>query len=227
MMLEKIQHNEPKMPELVMTALLNAMENGSLKVGDTLPSERDLSELLGVGRGSLRETLAVLEFLGVVSTIGNRKFIQRDASHVRNSMAFMRLADDTETLEDFLEFRRINESTIAKLACERATEEDIAMMEDALVRLEENNQDNVAHQDFHQCLAQASHNVIMSVIMDMVNNMMTELRIRNIDKPGYMPGTVEDHREILDAITAKDHDAAVLATYKHLENIAIFCDLDK
>ncbi|MGE4353444.1 MAG: FadR/GntR family transcriptional regulator [Oscillospiraceae bacterium] len=224
MKLEKIQNTAPKMPELVMKALLKAMENGQLRIGDDLPSERDLSELLGVGRGSLRETLAVLEFLGVIVTRGNRKAVLRDANHVRNAMSFLRLSDDPATLADFLEFRRINETKIARMACERATQKDIDALSDALTKLEKDPQDNAAHRDFHENLALAGHNVILSVVMDMVNTMMTELRQRNSSKPGYMPCTLEDHREILNAIIDHDADRAEAALFRHLDNIAEFCD---
>ena len=50
MTLEKIQTSSPKIPELVMQALISAMERGTIQVGDELPSERDLAESLGIGR---------------------------------------------------------------------------------------------------------------------------------------------------------------------------------
>lgn len=64
MQLEKIRFVSPKIPELVMQALISAIESGQIQVGEELPSERDLAEHLGVGRGSLRECLAILEFFG-------------------------------------------------------------------------------------------------------------------------------------------------------------------
>lgn len=223
MQFEKIQNTAPKMPELVMAAILNAMESGQLCIGDDLPSERDLSELLGVGRGSLRESLSVLEFLGVVTTRGNRKAVVRDASYVRNAMSFLRLSDDAGTLADFLEFRRINETAIARMACEKATKSDIKALGEALAALERSPQDNGAHQAFHENLATAAHNAALSVVMSMINTMMTELRQRNSEKPGYMPCTLEDHREIYEAVAARDSARAEKAMLNHLHNIAEFC----
>ena len=63
MQFDKIQVSAPKVPELVMDSLLNAIETGKIKVDEDLPPERELAEALGVGRGSLRESLAVLEFM--------------------------------------------------------------------------------------------------------------------------------------------------------------------
>ncbi|MFR6394264.1 MAG: GntR family transcriptional regulator [Oscillospiraceae bacterium] len=53
MHIEKIQQNNaPRVPELIMQALVKAIEDGHIRVGEDMPSERDLAEMLGVGRGS-------------------------------------------------------------------------------------------------------------------------------------------------------------------------------
>ena len=59
MQLDKIQNTSPKIPELIMQSLIGAIEAGHIHVGEELPSERELAESLGVGRGSLRECLAM------------------------------------------------------------------------------------------------------------------------------------------------------------------------
>lgn len=71
MQLDKIQNTSPKIPELIMQSLIGAIEAGHIHVGEELPSERELAESLGVGRGSLRECLAILEFLGAIESRGN------------------------------------------------------------------------------------------------------------------------------------------------------------
>ena len=70
MELQKIQTNTTKLPQLVMRSLIDAIEKGYIQVGKELPSERELAEKLGVGRGSLRECLAILEFLGAIENRG-------------------------------------------------------------------------------------------------------------------------------------------------------------
>ena len=54
MQLEKIQYNQPKVPELVMQSLIAAIDKGDISVGGELPSERDLAETLGVGGNAWR-----------------------------------------------------------------------------------------------------------------------------------------------------------------------------
>ena len=57
-----------KAHESVMDWVTEELRSGRLKIGDHLPSERALSETLGVSRSSLREALRVLEALGTIST---------------------------------------------------------------------------------------------------------------------------------------------------------------
>ena len=83
MQLDKIQNTSPKIPELIMQSLIGAIEAGHIHVGEELPSERELAESLGVGRGSLRECLAILEFLGAIESRGNRKVLLRNADFIQ------------------------------------------------------------------------------------------------------------------------------------------------
>ena len=71
-----------------MNALLTAIERGEIKLNEELPAERELSVALGVGRGSLRESLAVLEFLGVIASRGNRKVVVKDADYIQKAIWF-------------------------------------------------------------------------------------------------------------------------------------------
>ena len=68
MTLSKINYDSPKLPQLVAQTLINAIESGQIQVGQELPSERDMAEMLGVSRGPLRECLAILEFLGAIQS---------------------------------------------------------------------------------------------------------------------------------------------------------------
>ena len=70
-------------------AMVKAIEDGHIRVGEELPSERDLAGMLGVGRGSLRECLAILEFLGAIDGRGNRKVLLRDADYIQKARTWI------------------------------------------------------------------------------------------------------------------------------------------
>ena len=119
MQLAKKGSGDQKIPEKVMWALIDAIESGQIKVGEEMISERDLAETLGVGRGSLRECLGILEFLGAIENRGYRKAVVRDADYIRRIISLVRVSDQEGIQDDFSEFRRVTEAAIAELASQR------------------------------------------------------------------------------------------------------------
>ena len=222
MRLEKIQNNAPKVPELVLQSLISAMEDGRIRVGEDLPPERDLAVSLGVGRGSLRECLAILEFLGIIETRGNRKIVNKDVSHFRKAESFIKLSNQSDTTLDVLEFRRVNEVAIVELACERATEEDLALIEASVERLARDLNDYMADVEFHTNVARASHNAMFAVLMELFNSMIAEVRVRYFQLPDYFQRTLNSHRNIYLAIKARDKEWAKEEMSKHIGLVNAF-----
>ena len=194
MQFEKIQNNGPKVPELVMDSLLKAMEAGTIRVGEELPPERDLAEALGISRNSLRECLSIMSFMGIVENRGNRKILVKNADRFRKARSLIELSYSQDTFEDFMEFRRTNEREIARLACIRATEEDLDRLRNSVERLEADATDFEADVDFHVNLAYASHNTIFAAMLNYVNSLILELRMRFFEREEYHGLTAEAHR---------------------------------
>lgn len=217
--LTKISSNAPKVPELVMNSLLDAIETGKIKIGDELPPERELVEVLGVGRGSIRESLAVLDFMGIIETRGNRKVVVKNAEYFRKAISLIRASDEPDTFMDFMEFRRSSEVEIARLAAKRATPEDLSRLESILFRMEKNPSDVMADVEFHTSLALASHNIIFATILDFVNLMILELRMRYHEREDYHERTLKAHRDIFNAVRDGNAEIAALEMGKHLSAI--------
>lgn len=222
MHLQKIQQSNPKLPQLVSQTLIDAIETGQIQVGQELPSERDLAETLGVGRGSLRECLAILEFLGAIEKRGYRKIVIRNADYIRKVMSFIQVSVQADTQDEFNEFRKVNEMAIAAFACERATKEDLAAIEATILRMERDPDDYLADVDFHDALAVASHNNMLIGTIHLVNSMIADLHNRYIDLPNFAQTALASHKAIYEAIRAKDADAARLEMKKHLEIVSDF-----
>ncbi len=224
MQFEKIQNNGPKVPELVMDSLLKAMEAGIIRVGEELPPERDLAEALGISRNSLRECLAILSFMGIVENRGNRKILVKYADRFRKARSLIDLSYSQDTFEDFMEFRRTNEREIARLACIRATEEDLERLRNSVERLEADATDFEADVDFHVNLAYASHNTIFAAMLNYVNSLILELRMRFFEREEYHGKTAEAHRRIYEAVKARDEELAVYEMGRHLKIIENYDD---
>lgn len=222
MELQKIQTNTTKLPQLVMRSLIDAIEKGYIQVGKELPSERELAEKLGVGRGSLRECLAILEFLGAIENRGYRKTVAREADYIRKALAFIQISVKSDTQDDFNEFRKVNEIAVAALACNRATEEDLAAIEETLKRMEAHPEDYTADVDFHDALAVASHNTMLTGTIHLVNSMIADLRTRYIELPGFSQEALESHKAIFEAVKARDIAAAQREMKSHLEIVDKF-----
>ena len=224
MQFEKIQNNGPKVPELVMDSLLKAMEAGTIRVGEELPPERDLAEALGISRNSLRECLAILSFMGIVENRGNRKILVKYADRFRKARSLIDLSYSQDTFEDFMEFRRTNEREIARLACIRATEEDLERLRNSVERLEADATDFEADVDFHVNLAYASHNTIFAAMLNYVNSLILELRMRFFEREEYHGKTAEAHRRIYEAVKARDEELAAYEMGRHLRIIENYED---
>ena len=224
MQFEKIQNNGPKVPELVMDSLLKAMEAGTIRVGEELPPERDLAEALGISRNSLRECLAIMSFMGIVENRGNRKILVKNADRFRKARSLIGLSYSQDTFEDFMEFRRTNEREIARLACIRATEADLERLRNSVERLEADATDFEADVDFHINLAYASHNTIFAAMLNYVNSLILELRMRFFEREEYHGKTAEAHRRIYEAVKARDEELAVYEMGRHLKIIENYDD---
>ena len=224
MAIERIQNINPKVPELIMQELIKEIESGGISVGSELPSERDLAEALGVGRGSLRECLAILEFMGALESRGNRKVLLRDADYILKITSWIESANEMSTQKTFNEFRRVIETGIVELACERATEEDLIAIEKTLISMEKNPSDYMNDVAFHDAVAVASHNAMLASTIHLVNNLIADVRIRFWDLPFYQDRTLKSHRDIFEAIKARDVRRAQLEMILHLEIVREFSE---
>ena len=224
MTFDKIRVSSPTVPELVLDSLLGAIEAGRIEVGRELPPERDLAEALGISRNSLRESLSVLSFMGIVENRGNRKVLVKNADYFRKARSLLELSYSADTFEDFMEFRRTNEWEIARLACRRATEEDLERLRLSVERLESDETDYLADVEFHVNLAYASHNTIFAAMLDYVNCLILELRMRFFEREDYHGKTAEAHRRIYEAVKERDEELAVYEMGRHLRLIENYED---
>jgi len=225
MAFEKIQNMNPKIPELIMQSLIKEIEAGEITVGAELPSERDLAEALGVGRGSLRECLAILEFMGAIESHGYRKVLMRDADYILKVTSWIETANDNmSSQQSFNEFRRVIETGTVELACSRATEQDLINMEKTIRRMEIYPDDYMNDVAFHDAIAVASHNSMLASTLHLINSYIADVRIRFWDLPTYQEKTLTSHRNIFEAIKARDPRRAQLEMILHLEIVREFSE---
>ena len=210
----------PKVSEVVMERLLQALSDGEITIGTEMPPERDLAERMGIGRGSLRECLAILEFMGIIESKGNRKVVVKGVEYLEKAISIVRISGEEDILIDFLEFRRVLEPAIVTFACDRATPEDIDKLQEIVDWQRDDITNVAADHAFHTMLGRAAHNAFMVIIEDYIVSMLTDIRVRGFAVKDRAPMIVREHEEILDSIRSRDHERAVEAVLRHIDKIA-------
>ena len=120
------------LPHAVMTEIQQVFIQGGHKVGDRLPSERELAKQLSVGRSSLREAVQGLQTMGLVERrhgVGTF-FVAEPGSWCITPLKFQNRTP-VRLLEELIEARLLVEVRLAALAAERATAEDIEKLQEA------------------------------------------------------------------------------------------------
>ena len=111
--------------------------SGELRPGDKLPTEMELCEMYGVSRTSVRQALTNLSSMDLIEAkTGGGTFVKKaDASRIMDKLVLFTFLDE-RSLSEIAEFRSILEPAVARLACQRATPDDIEKLEERSAELE-------------------------------------------------------------------------------------------
>jgi GntR family transcriptional repressor for pyruvate dehydrogenase complex len=218
----------------VVDHLKQAIESGVYPVGGRLPSERELAEELGVSRPVVREAIIVLESRGLVQTRhGAGVFIQTDGEGAAGATV-----DSDSGPFEVTEARRLLEGEIAGLAAEFVTDRQIADLQRLIDRIGDMRLDKASREKadraFHIALARVTGNDVLVGIVEKLWDMryqsaLCEYFFRRAREAGMEP-PVDEHQKVLDALKARDAQAARFAMREHLarvtENLLIASEED-
>lgn len=209
--------------EEVVERLRNMIHNGELASGDRLPPERDLAKLLGVSRPTLRAGIRSLSTIGILqSKQGAGTFVApADESPTLDSSALRMLsALHGFTSDEMFEARLALEMSIAGLAAERATSEQMTLMAEEITGMYASLADPeeylVHDMRFHQTIAAASNNRILTSLMNMVATILFDSRSKTVHRALDLKESAEQHHNIYRAMRERDPSAARSAMHDHL-----------
>lgn len=202
MIMKKIEIK--KIPELVIDSFFEALDRGDIKLGQQLLSERELSEKLEISRGTLREGLSILEFLGIISSKGNNKVVQKDYKSIESILKFYKLTDKDNIVKDFLEFRSLIEKLNIQLACEKGTSEDFSKLNTILIQIKEGVDITKVDYNLHMSLAKLTKNEFLISITEVLLAMVQELRPKLQQYPGRKQYIEDEWNQIIDAIKSNN-----------------------
>lgn len=187
---------------------------------DRLPPERTLAERFGVARGTVREALKQLEDTGFVERrAGSGTYVTYSERDETRS-----IVETTRPLE-LIDARFAVEPQMVRLAVLHATEFELAKAEAHMRAMESCNGDALTFADaddrFHLALARCSQNALIVWMMQKMHEVRSHAqwaRMRTITlEPGIIDHYNRQHRGIVDAIRARDAEAAGRLMKEHLE----------
>ena len=198
---------------------------GEFAPGDRLPSERELAQLLGVGRNSVREALRQLELLGlIVSRRGDGTYIREgDVSRLLGPFR-LAVAASPATAATVLEFRRTFEPDVAALAARNLDDSGVQHLVAALHRFEravdDRDHPREADSDFHAAIALATRNPVVIAVQQALSSMLGDFRER-LAASSYdaTRRAARGHQAIFGAIVARDCDGAREVMLAHLDSV--------
>ena len=217
----KIKKLSSQIAEQIRSAILA----GEYTPGDKLPSERDLAEMFCVSRPSVREALNMLASAGLIASHQGGGTVVLSLLESADGNPFSELIRiEKERALDVIEVRKGIESWTAYYAAQRALPEDIRRMEDIITAMQHKLKGFVSSEDldaeFHLSVARATHNFVWLHLMQTIYDGMKSFQHmvwRSVNLTGDDHSLLfKHHLGIIEAIKARDPDAARAAMLDHL-----------
>jgi GntR family transcriptional regulator, transcriptional repressor for pyruvate dehydrogenase complex len=217
-----------RMSEAIVEQIRTLIRSEQLKPGDRLPSERDLGERMGVSRVTVREALRVLEAGGLVQIrVGARggAFVTSPSSSTIGSGLADLISLSPLTAAEVTEARQVVEMGIIPLVVERATEQDIADLRDMVAEhqaaLKQGEYGMAMSAAFHIRVAACTHNGAIEMLVHSFHGpLLMSLREAQVAAPLMGHKGTAEHREFVEAVAARDAEAAADIMGRHLSRTA-------
>jgi GntR family transcriptional regulator, transcriptional repressor for pyruvate dehydrogenase complex len=211
--------------ELAAEQIKQMIVDGIWRLGDRIPSERELAEQLAISRGSTREALRMLEAIGWLEIRPGEGAIVRDPSRLpllggTIDESFVQSA----RLGEIWEARKIIEPQAAFLAAERCAEPAVGAIEAVIARMEacaaqERWVEAIdKNPDFHLAVARAAENGVITHIQEVLSDAVQRAtrRFGPAQTPDRVRKVIGEHRAIFEAIRSGDPEGAQRAGFDHL-----------
>lgn len=202
------------MCEKVIDYLQTIIINKTLEPGTKLPQEVSLAAQLGVGRGTIREALRALLYLGYVERRGKSIYVVDVQEDMNPKIELPKNILQYRNAIEMMEIRKIIEPEVAALVVKKADKSSLEIIENEFLLMETNEDLNsfIEHDTrFHASMFRAIRNRALEVMMKNVYDLMFDTISLMLREGTIMPRSMEYHRKILGAI--KEGDADLSRTY--------------
>ncbi len=203
--------------DLVIDSIKSILIQKKILPGDLLPSEQVLAESLGVGRGSVREALKILDAFGIVEIIhGDGTYIATSANKKIFDPLIYSLIIANADSNELIQFREMVEIGVISTIIDYASDEDINTLKAVHEEYEElgkRGESNISVLNacdikLHRTMAQLTHNHLI----ENMYNFVIDIFAPTINAAYGL----DPHRKIIAAITSRDKVAAIQAERDHI-----------
>lgn len=218
-----------KISDEVSDRLRQMILSGELVAGDPVPSERALMERFGVGRPAVREALQAMHTMGLITVSHGERSRVNDLSPTLafqqvDAVAQFLLSVAPENLDHLRCARTLFEVGMVRQAAASRTAADLEKLRDLLAAQRDKLGDApafiAADIAFHRAITAIAGNPIISAVSDAMLKWLFHYHTALLHRSGQEDITLAEHAQIIDAIAAKDGDAAARIMTVHLERSA-------
>jgi GntR family transcriptional repressor for pyruvate dehydrogenase complex len=198
------------------------IESHDFAAGEKLPTERELAEMFGVGRSSVREALQALQIVGALERRQGKGTFLGDAAI--QSLQRMDTSAEKYSFMELAEARRIIEIQAAILSAKNANNGDLKAMEASYLRHAKTSgsrprpEITVLDYDFHRAVVRGSHNSFLLKMFDILRDNLISSNYAVLTKD-KITGAVSCHKQILEAIMLHDQNKAKKKMKEHLSQV--------
>lgn len=207
--------------EQIAEEIRNYIIMNEIKPGERLPTERELAEMLGVSRTSVREGIRLLETLQFLEVKPKRGITVKKLELKPFVKQFsQRLLLDKNRFSELVEARRVLEVALVKLAALRATEDDLEQLAASIQlmaeQLERGEEIKEADLKFHQGIFAAAKNSVLQGFQSALLEFFESGELQSAAEEGRRK-TLKEHQQIYQAIKDRKPQEAAKFMLQHLE----------
>jgi DNA-binding FadR family transcriptional regulator len=196
----------------------------NLRAGDPLPSEGQLADDLGVGRGSVREAVKSLQSLGIIDVQHGTGLSVRELNFDPMLETFkFGMRFDARTIWELLQIRILLETAVIGNAVEKIDDDSLQDLDALLKQWEAYNREGKAFteldEDFHRILYSVLDNNTLMQLFDVFWDVFWELDLGDVVAPDPVK-ELHTHQQILDAVKARDVELTRARLMQHFDYVS-------
>lgn len=205
----------------VIDRLLLHVKENKLGAGAKMPTEKEVCEMMSVGRSTVREAYKVMQTRGIIHSVQGKGVFINPTFHL-DDLSANPFGDQEIRMGDYMDVRTAIETTSVRLAIRRATETQMKELEkihqEFLEGIEQNNVWKMADKDeeFHSKIAKITGNPLLIQVQDVISEYFKAFRVRSFGNAKNRNHAVNPHAMIIQAFRDRNDELGVLVMKQHL-----------